>query len=155
MNGYARAFRITVRIGVLVNLALCGAALFAPDWFLSTAGFDPAYPNLWPRFAALLLILLSMAYLPGARDLDRYRANAVLSVLARVSGVIFFTAAVQLLGFSSRFYLFALLDLAFAVPGGIFLVLAVRRGQREARPFEPLPTETSHAADQARVAQTL
>src|SRR5690606_26858650 len=32
MNGYARAFRITVWIGVLVNIALALAAVFAPDW---------------------------------------------------------------------------------------------------------------------------
>ena len=154
MNRYARAFRITVWIGVIVNLALGAAALVAPDWFLTAWGFDPAYPNLWPRFAAWLLILLSLFYIPGANDIHRYRANAVLQVVARLGGVAFFTGAVLVLGFSSRFLLFALLDLVFAVPSGIFLALALRHHEQDRTSIEPRTREVQHA-DEAPVAQTL
>lgn len=127
MNPYARAFRITVWIGVLVNFALALGAVFAPDWLLRSLGFDVAYPNIWPRFAGWLLILLSLFYIPGANDPIRYRANAVLSVCARFAGVAFFTGAVLLVGFSTRYLLFAAVDLVFAVPTGILLWLAIRR----------------------------
>lgn len=127
MNGYARAFRITVWIGILVNFALALGAVFAPDWLLRTMGFDVAYPNVWPRFAGWLLILLSLFYIPGANDPNRYRANAVLSVCARFAGVAFFTGAVLLVGFSTRYLLFGLIDLVFAVPSGALLWLAIRR----------------------------
>lgn len=148
MNRYARAFKVTVWIGVFVNLALAVAAVFAPDWLLTTMGFDVAYPNLWPRFAAWLLMLLSLFYIPGANDLNRYRANAWLSVVARVSGVVFFTAAVLVVGFSARYLLFGLIDLVFAIPSGAFLMLAIRRQGQElaTRPPESRPrTEVQHA----------
>jgi hypothetical protein len=131
MNGYARAFRITVWIGVLVNISLALAAVFAPDWLLRMMGFDVAYPNIWPSFAGWLLILLSLFYIPGANDPHRYRANAVLSVCARFAGVAFFLGAVLLVGFSTRYLLFAGLDLVFAVPTGILLWMAVRREQED------------------------
>ena len=152
MKRYERAFRITVWIGIVVNLSLCAAALVAPDWFLTLWGLDVAYPNLWPRFAAWLLILLSLFYIPGANDIHRYRANAVLQVVARFSGVVFFTGAVAILGFSRRFLLFALLDLAFAVPSGIFLWLALRHYAQQKTPIEPRTREPAHVADQAPAA---
>ena len=39
-------------------------------------------------FAALLLLLLSGYYIPGANDPYRYRFNALLAVLARAAGVV-------------------------------------------------------------------
>lgn len=160
MNGYARAFRVIVWIGVLVNIALATAAVFAPDWLLRTMGFDVAYPNLWPRFAGWLLILLSLFYIPGAIDPSRYRANAVLQVCARLAGVAFFAGAVLLVGFSTRYLMFAGLDLAFAVPTGILLWLAVRRERADRRSELELrtrlaaPPGTSHAEAADEVAQT-
>lgn len=152
MKRYERAFRITVWIGVIVNLALAATALVAPDWFLTQWGFDVAYPNLWPRFAAWLLILLSLFYIPGANDIHRYRANAVLQVVARFSGVVFFAGAVLVLGFSRRFLLFGLLDLAFAVPSGIFLWLALRHHEQPQAPIEPRTREAPHVAEEAPAA---
>jgi hypothetical protein len=123
----ARAFQITVWLGIAVNFAIALAALVDPDWLLRTLGYQTADPNIWPRFAALLLMLLSLFYIPGAQDLDRYRANAVLAVVARVAGVIFFTGAVVLLDFAARYFIFGLIDLVFAVPSGAFLWAAMRR----------------------------
>ena len=160
MNGFDRAFRITVWVGVLVNLSLAAAAVFAPDWLLRTMGFDVAYPNIWPRFAGWLLILLSLFYIPGANDPHRYRANAVLSVCARFAGVAFFVGAVLLVGFSSRYLLFAGLDLVFAVPTGILLWRAVRRHREDQVREQQLrvsliaPTPAAHAEATDEVAQT-
>ena len=130
MNGYARAFRLVTWTGILTNFALGLTGVFAPDWLLRTMGFDVAYPNLWPRFAAWLLILLSLFYIPGANDMNRYRANAVLAVTCRFAGVAFFVGAVALVGFETRYLLFGGIDLVFGVPEAILLALAVRR-QRE------------------------
>jgi hypothetical protein len=160
MNGYARAFRITVWVGVLVNISLALAAVFAPDWLLRTMGFDVAYPNIWPRFAGWLLILLSLFYIPGANDPNRYRANAVLSVCARFAGVAFFVGAVLLVGFSTRYLMFAGLDLAFAVPTGLLLWKAVRREEEEQVREQQLratltsPPGASHVEAADEVAQT-
>ena len=126
MSNPARAFRITVWIGVLVNFAFGLTALFAPNWLLDTMGFQEADPDVWPRFAAWLLLLLSLFYVPGANDIVRYRANAVLSVFARFAGVVFFTSIVMVTDFSARYLIFGLIDGVFAVPSAVFLWLATR-----------------------------
>jgi hypothetical protein len=162
MNRYARRFQITVWIGILMNVGLGLTGLFAPDWLLRTMGFDVAYPNVWPRFASWLLLLLSLFYIPGANDLNRYRANAVLSVCARFSGVVFFTGAVVLVGFSSRYLLFGAFDLVIGVPSAIFLVQAIRL-QREEEELErrrtailskPRATGATNVVAAEEVAQT-
>lgn len=161
MNGHARAFRITIWTGVLVNFAVALTGLFAPDWLLRTLGFDVAYPNLWPRFACWLLMLLSIAYIPGANDLNRYRANALLAVGARWSGVVFFLAAVLLIRFEVRYLLFGLLDFVFAVPGSFFLWMAIRRQKEEqarqeaeTKALRPRTIGVTHVAAAEEVART-
>ncbi len=129
---YAKGFKAVVMTGVVVNVVLCAIALVAPGSFLGALGFDPAYPDIWVRFSALLLLLLSIFYVPGALDLDRYRLNAWFHVLSRSAGVVFFTVCVVLLGFERRFLLFALIDLPFALLSGLLLALAVRGPTRRA-----------------------
>ena len=124
---YARGFKIAVVAGVIANDALASSALFAPDWFLHALGFDAAYPDLWVRFSALLLILLGLFYLPGALDPRRYRANAWLSLASRAAGAVFFPSCVLLLGMSPRFLLFAGFDLACGLCAAPFLVLGERQ----------------------------
>ena len=128
-----RAFQITVWLGVAVNFAFALAALVDPDWLLGKLGDGTADPNIWPRFAAWLLMLLSLFYIPAAQDLHRYRANALLAVVARAAGVLFFVGAVVLLDFAARYLVFGLIDLVFAVPSGVFLWAATRGTRREVR----------------------
>ena len=75
---------------------------------------------MWPRFAALLLILLSVFYMPAALDPTRYRTVAWLAVGSRLAGVLFFLDAAGRVPHARRF------DLVFFVPEAILLALAVR-----------------------------
>jgi hypothetical protein len=75
---------------------------------------------MWTRFAAWLLILLSLLYVPGAMDVYRYRATAQLSVLARLAGVLFFATQ------AAVYRMLGGLDLAFFIPEAILLTLALR-----------------------------
>ncbi|HEX5725320.1 MAG TPA: hypothetical protein VFX98_07625 [Longimicrobiaceae bacterium] len=152
MNKYARAFQITMWAGIVANIFVLGIpSLFAPDWMLRTAGLDIVYPDLYPRFAAWLLILLSLFYIPGANDINRYRANAILAVVSRFAGVIFFIGMVLFLKFSPRYLMNSLYDGIFGIPGAIFLVLAIRSQQRQAAATPPEPRkEAPHAVDTAQ-----
>jgi len=152
MNPYARAFRITVLAGVVANFIVAAAMLFAPDGWLTLNGLGVAYPNVWPRFAGWLLILLSLFYIPGANDLYRYRANAVLQVVSRFAGVLFFSSAVLFLRIDPRFLLSGLFDFVFLVPSAYFLVKAVRTGPV---PTAPRAEGSPDVAAADRVAQTL
>ena len=58
-------FRRVVWLGIVANVALAVPTLIAPERMLALSGFPPATPLLWTRFAAWLLILLSLLYMPG------------------------------------------------------------------------------------------
>ena len=76
---------------------------------------------LWPQFSALLLILVSIFYIPAALDFERYRLTAWCSVGARLAGVIFFV------GFQpAEYHMLGYFDLAFFLPEAILLTLAFR-----------------------------
>jgi len=84
------------------------------------AGLPPASPLMWVRFAAWLLILLSFMYMPGAIDLYRYRAPALLSVTSRLAGVLFFATQ------AADYRLLGWFDFVFLVPEAILLTIALR-----------------------------
>ena len=72
-----RWFKRVLWIGIVANLALAIPTLLAPERLIDLIGLPPAAPLLWPRFAALLLILLSVFYMPAGIDLDRYPSGGV------------------------------------------------------------------------------
>jgi hypothetical protein len=117
-----RWFTRVMWIGIIANLALAIPTLFDPETMLDLNSLPEADPLLWPQFAALLLILLSVFYMPGAMDPDRYRANAWLAVASRLVGVVFFLVLQ-----SPDYRALGLVDLVFFVPEGILLVAAIAR----------------------------
>jgi hypothetical protein len=125
-NGYAVWFGRVVWAGVVANLLLAVPGLLYPQGVLElvVGPYEQALygPDalLWPRFAALLLILLSLFYVPAALNPFHYRANAWLAVLARFAGVFFFLPQ------GERYALFGFYDLAFGFVQGVLLILAYR-----------------------------
>ena len=87
---YTQWFCRVVWLGISANLLLSLPTIFAPRWVLETLGLRQTGDPLWTAFAALLLVLLSLFYIPGANDPHRYRFNAWLAVFSRLAGVIFF-----------------------------------------------------------------
>jgi hypothetical protein len=121
-------FKRVTWLGIAANAALALPTLIAPEWMIALSNLPPAAPVVWPRFAALLLLLLSVFCVPAAHDYTRYRATAWSAVAARLAGVIFFV------GFQSReYHVLGYFDLAFFVPEAIPLTLA-SRGAARARP---------------------
>jgi hypothetical protein len=111
-----RWFRRVIWIGIVANLALAVPTLLAPEQMMMLSGLPPASPLLWPRFAGLLLILLSVFYMPAGIDPNRYRVVAWLAVASRLAGVIFF------LGFQPADYrMLGYFDFVFLVPELILL----------------------------------
>jgi len=107
-------------LGILANFALAVPTLLVPERLIAMAGLPPASPLMWVRFSAWLLILLSFMYMPGAVNLYRYRAPAVLSVTSRLAGVLFFATQ------APEYRLFGLFDFVFLVPEAILLTIALR-----------------------------
>lgn len=90
MTNYAVWFRRAVWLGIIVDWVLAIPVIFAPQWVLGLLGLRPTADPVWTAFAALLVFLLSLFYIPGANQPYRYRFNAWFAVFARPPGVIFF-----------------------------------------------------------------
>jgi len=115
-------FKRVVWIGILANFALAVPTLLVPARMIELTGVPPATPLMWVQFAALLLILLSIFYMPAGIDYVRYYWNAWASVGSRLAGVIFFV------GFQApAYHMFGYFDLVFLVPEAILLTMAVRQ----------------------------
>jgi hypothetical protein len=95
---------------------------------IDMASLPTATPDLWPRFAGLLLVLLSVFYMPAATDPDRYRANAWFAVASRLAGVVFFLAE------GPVYRMFAIFDFVFMLPLAVLLVFIVRGGSAAPAP---------------------
>src|SRR5262245_66526695 len=90
MSAEARWFGRAVWLGILADWVLAVPTIFAPRWVLQTLGFRPTGDPVWTAFAALLVFLLSLFYIPAATNPARYRFNAWMTVFARPPGVVFF-----------------------------------------------------------------
>ena len=116
-----RWFSRVVWLGIAANLALSLPTLLVPERMLMTVGLPITDPLMWTQFAALLLILLSIFYMPAGIDPDRYRFNAWMAVASRLVGVVFF------LLFQLPVYRnLGLNDLVFFIPEVILLTIAVK-----------------------------
>lgn len=110
-------------LGILADLVLGLPGIFVPNAVLAAAGQPLALETpVWPAFASLLLVLLALFYIPGASDPYRYRATAILSVLARTAGVVFF-----LLLWPGTYPAFGYLDLVMFLLQAPLLYLTLRR----------------------------
>ena len=110
-------------IGILANFALAVPTLLFPERMLAFTSLPLATPIMWVRFAALLLILLSVFYMPAAVNPDRYRATAWMAVLSRLAGVLFFLTQPR------EYLMFGLFDFVFFVPESILLWRLVQSGK--------------------------
>jgi hypothetical protein len=123
-----RWFSRVVWLGIACNLALALPTLVAPQQTMALTHMPPASPLLWPQFSALLLILLSVFYIPAALDFGRYRITAWCTVGSRLAGVIFFV------GFQpAAYHVLGYFDLVFFVPEAVLLTLAFTQLQTHDR----------------------
>lgn len=122
-NTAARWFGRVMWVGIFANLALALPTIAAPTLMIDMMSLPTASPDLWPRFAAVLLVILSVFYMPAAVDVHRYRVPAWMAVASRATGVVFFLVE------GSPYLMFALFDFVFFVPEAILLTI-VARGTR-------------------------
>ena len=111
-------FRAIMWLGIGANVACAFISILWTEDVLKFLHLEMAYPLVWPRFAAFLLILLSIFYVPSAIDPLAHCYSAVVAIICRFAGVAFFTIV------GGRYIFFGLFDLAFGLPQAILLLLA-------------------------------
>jgi hypothetical protein len=122
-----RWFRRIMWLGIAVNVAVAVPALFSPNTVLGLLKIEAAATPIWVSFAANLLILLSLFYIPAAIDPVSHRITAQLAVFARWAGVVFFTVAVYVFGEPHAYLTLGLIDFVFGLPLSILLWLIFTR----------------------------
>lgn len=121
MNRFALAFRWAMIAGILQDWFFALPGIFIPAAILQFAGAEPVAPPAWPAYACLLLLLLSLFYIPAAVDPFRYSSFALFAVVARLGGVVFFFVL-----YPGAFpALFGIIDLTLTVLQGSLLFLAL------------------------------
>lgn len=90
MNKHAAWFRYAAWLGILADWALVVPASFAPEWVLAALGLRPTGDVVWTAFAAWLVLLISLFYVPAANDPHRYRNGAWLMVFSRLVAALWF-----------------------------------------------------------------
>ena len=105
-------------LGIGANVACALISILWTEGVLNFLHLEMAHPLVWPRFAAFLLVLLSIFYVPSAIDPLAHCYSAVVAIICRFGGVAFFTIA------GGRYIFFGLFDLAFGLPQAILLLLA-------------------------------
>jgi hypothetical protein len=128
MNRYAKWFHRAVFVGVLINVfGMALPFIFAPQWYLDWFGLPGGGGSvIWMRQAGLLLLFISILYVPGGSDPVRYRWNAMFAVVVRMTIGLYWLWLVFVEGRTRGFIGFGILDCGYAAFNGILLWL-VRR----------------------------
>lgn len=110
-------------VGIVQDWVLGVPAIFAPERTLKIVKQRPTGDPTWTAFASLLVVLLSLSYIPGAQNPHHYRASAWLSVAARPPGILFFLVLRR-----NVYPLFGIVDSVLFSIQGPLLFLAMREG---------------------------
>lgn len=131
---YTRWHAKAVAFGIFLNILLIVPLLFFPAEFLSFVG-APTDKLIWPRFAAILLIIISVFYIPAIIDLKRYRVIAWLAIFpSRCFGFTFFSIAVFVYDQPMAFLLGVLIDGSVAVIT-LYFLSRVSTAEYEENPY--------------------
>jgi len=118
---YTKWFKRAMWLGIIQDWVLGIPAIFFPERVLALTRQKPTGDPTWTAFASLLILLISLGYIPGAQDPHKYRRSAWISVFARPPGVLFF------LGLRRGTYpLFGIIDAMLFLLQGPLLFLASR-----------------------------
>ena len=123
---------LLVWLGIVLNLFFVFMLLIDPPMLLSLFKI-PVDGSIWPRFAGLLLLIITIFYIPATLDLERYRVIAWMAVFpSRSFGATFFFLAVFVFDQPPGFIVAILLDglIGLATLYCLIRVTALERARR-------------------------
>ena len=108
-------FKRVMWLGIIANLIAAVVAMAWPGCVLALLHLEPAYPLVWVRHSGLMLLALTLFYIPAALSPLRALFISIFAILARVLGIVFFLCV------GGAYLWFAAYDALFAVPQAILL----------------------------------
>ena len=132
MNKYLRWYAPAVWLGVLANIAgFVIPVLLSPRWLLGRLHLPQSpYQDIWLRDAALLLLFLSVTYLPSATDPLRYKVNAIVGAVGRLLFSLFWIWPVLFANAARGYLALGALDGAIGLIQGVLLYKLLREEER-------------------------
>ena len=125
-------FRITVGLGFVVNMAFALPALFAPRFLEGLADWNISNTPYWLQNVGILLVIISVMYIPAIQDPFRYLFISYLLVAGRFSAGVLFLVGILSMNFPPGFRLLAGNDLILSPIQAILLYLTLRAGDPRA-----------------------
>ena len=104
-------FRVTVGLGFVANLAFALPAMFAPRVLESLGDYGQTNSPHWLQNVGILLIIVTVTYIPVIRDPFRYLFITVLIVVGRFSAGSLFLIGVLFLNYPDGMKLLSGTDL--------------------------------------------
>jgi hypothetical protein len=126
-----RWFRRTVVLGFVVNMAFALPALLAPRLLEKLLPVSISNTPQWLQNVGMLLVIISVMYLPAVKDPYRYLFNAYLLIAGRFSAGVLFLAGLFFMNYPSGFTTLAANDLILSPIQAFFLYRLLRGGAGE------------------------
>lgn len=121
-----RYYRWVTWFGLALNLLFIVPLYVTPQFALDLFRVD-ANPEIWPRTGGMLLLTISVFYIPATLDLRRYWVYAWLAIVpSRAQGALFFFAAVLVFDYPKGYLPIAAVDASIALVQ-LFVLLQARR----------------------------
>jgi hypothetical protein len=128
-----RWFRATVVLGFLANLGFALPALFAPRWLESLGAYGQTNTLHWLQNVGILLVIVTMMYIPVIRDPFRYLFITILVVAGRFAAGSLFLIGLLFLNFPEGLRLLAGTDLTLSSVQALLLYRVLMDGDPRSR----------------------
>ncbi len=127
-NRYIKLFGSFVALGLIANLIFALPAFVAPQFVVRIFDLGSLDQNVWLRHVGLLLVIISVMYIPAICDPFRYIFIAGLLVAGRLSAGVFFLYLVLFADYPRGFLIIAYTDLGLSIIQAILLFLMLMTG---------------------------
>jgi mono/diheme cytochrome c family protein len=127
-NRAAEWFSRVVWVGILFNFLFVALQLFAPDMVNVGVGLTPGFPTVWNRAHAMMVLSLSILYIPAAIDPLRNPGYSWLLVVSRFLACGLWIWCVR--DGQGSFGSYAVSDGIFGLVQGVLLQIALPREQK-------------------------
>lgn len=126
-------FRISVAFGFAINMVFVIPALFAPRILESLIAVGTTNTLWWLQNVGILLLIISVMYIPAIKDPFRYLFISVLLVGARFSAAMLFLIGVLFMDYPPGMRVLLTGDLGLSTLQAVLLYFMLRNGDPRAR----------------------
>ncbi|NWE67189.1 hypothetical protein HX857_00610 [Pseudomonas gingeri] len=130
MDSYIRWFQRFIWIGIVMNMVFALPAVFAPALLTSVVGLPPVLSDPWLENAGMLLVGISVFYMPSGFNARRFPIHSWLCVLTRLIAVAFWIYLIDTSNQASVFFPMLMGDLSMFLILGILLYLGSPPAER-------------------------